>query len=58
MEREYITVEQLAAITAMAKKTIYEWNSSGYGPTVHKFSGRVRYLATEVEAWLEKHGAA
>lgn len=58
MEREYICVEQLAEMVMLSKKTVYEWNSSGYGPRVHKFCGRVRYLASEVEEWLERNDAA
>ncbi|HWM35298.1 MAG TPA: helix-turn-helix domain-containing protein [Pseudolysinimonas sp.] len=58
MEREYITIEQLAAMIHVSVATVYGWNYTGYGPRVSKFGHLVRFLANDVEDWLEARSDA
>jgi len=53
VEREYITPRQLSELTGIAMATLYNWASAGVGPTVYKFGTRNRYLASEIEEWME-----
>lgn len=57
MEREYISPQQVADITGLAVKSIYNRHSNGQMPPAYKFGSRVRWLSTDIEAWLEGHRA-
>ncbi|MHC5795305.1 helix-turn-helix transcriptional regulator [Lacisediminihabitans sp. FW035] len=55
MEREYIDVKQLSAITGLAVGTVYNMVSARTSPPVYKFAGTsVRFLVSDVEAWLDR----
>ena len=38
----------------MSLSTIYNWNSSGYGPHLMKLGNIVRYTYEDVEIWLAR----
>jgi predicted DNA-binding transcriptional regulator AlpA len=54
---EPLSVEDVSAMTGIAKSTLYTWRGRGYGPRSVRFGGRVIYLRSEVEAWIAKQQA-
>lgn len=52
--RPLATVQELADfLNIKDTKTVRNWARSGYGPPVHKIGGSVRYLWSEIEAFVE-----
>ena len=48
------TPRQLEERTGFTLATLATWRSRGTGPKFHKIMGRVYYLKTDVQAWLEE----
>ncbi|WP_169732417.1 helix-turn-helix transcriptional regulator [Haloglycomyces albus] len=48
-------IDDLAQYLSVAKKTIYDWNCSGTGPTRIKVGGSVRYRASDIESWIDSN---
>jgi excisionase family DNA binding protein len=48
-----LTVQQVSEYTGIAVKTLYNWGSTRKGPPRVKVGGRLRYRATDLQAWLE-----
>ncbi|WP_344789709.1 helix-turn-helix domain-containing protein [Gryllotalpicola daejeonensis] len=62
-ERRYLTVEEVAALTHTSKHALYHLNCHGGGPRFLRLGRHVRYLESDVLAWLvvqseERFGAA
>ena len=54
-EKKYLTTEEVAEISGFAKGTLENWRCQAKGPCYLKVGHSVRYLASEVEKWLEKY---
>jgi predicted DNA-binding transcriptional regulator AlpA len=56
---EMLTVNETAALTKESVDTLLTWRLAGGGPRSFWLAGRVRYLRSDVQAWLDrKVGAA
>lgn len=53
-----LTPRQLEEQTGFTHNTLATWRSRGTGPKFHKIRGRVYYLKSDVQAWLEAEMAA
>lgn len=56
MQRELLSIEQLAEYLGVQVSTITNWRARGKGPKALPTppgTALVRYRASEVEAWLE-----
>jgi predicted DNA-binding transcriptional regulator AlpA len=47
-----LTMQEVSAITTLAKPTLYAMRSRGEGPPSFLVANRVRYRPSAVEAWL------
>ena len=50
-ENDYLTIEQLAALKDVAKRTVHFWVNKGIGPTPVRFHDRTYFLRAEAEAF-------
>jgi predicted DNA-binding transcriptional regulator AlpA len=57
MERECVSPQQVAQLAILSVKTVYNLHSKGQMPQSFKFGRRVRWLASDIEDWLEGHRA-
>lgn len=53
MDRELLTIDELAAELKVPPGTIYQWNYRGTGPRPLKVGRHVRYRRGEVDRWLD-----
>ena len=44
---------ETADIIGISPSTLNTWRSRGKGPKWHRIAGRIRYIKTDVEAWLQ-----
>jgi len=51
-EKEWLSVEDLAAWLDVPVRSIYTWNQTGSGPPVTHIGRHVRYRRKAVEEWL------
>lgn len=52
IDKEFLTISELAELLGVKVHTIYEWNSVGAGPAYYKIGRYVRYRKKDIEAWL------
>ena len=50
-ETNYLNTLQAAAYLGLSTRTLDRYRVSGDGPVFHRFSGRVRYLRVDLDAW-------
>jgi predicted DNA-binding transcriptional regulator AlpA len=48
-----LTMDDLCELTKMAKSTLYSLRSEGRGPVGFRIGKSLRFLVTDVVAWLE-----
>lgn len=50
-----LTVDDVAAMTGIARQTLYKWRSekTGKGPTAVVIGRRLRYRREDVDAWID-----
>lgn len=53
MDEELMTIEEVADLFHVSKKTIYRWNSDGTGPRRVRIGSQVFYRTSDVEAFIE-----
>lgn len=53
LESRLLTMNELAEYLGVRKKRLYEWSSSGIGPTPIKVGGGLRYRPSNVDRWLD-----
>jgi len=56
--QEFLTAAQLAARIGVAERTIARWTARGVLPRGQLIGGRRFWLATQIEAWLQRHMAS
>lgn len=49
---ELMTANEVADVLGLSTGTLANWRSLGIGPTYLKLGGRVRYRASNVNAWV------
>lgn len=54
---DYLTTEQLSEMIGVATATLenWRWKDRGEGPRWIKMGAAVRYLRSDVEAWIEEN---
>lgn len=52
MERQCVSPKEVAALTGLAVKTIYNLHSAGRMPASLPFGANVRWLASDIDAWI------
>ena len=52
MDKQYLTIEDLAQRLSVSPHTVRFWRRSGTGPTATKIGKQVRYSIEDVEEWL------
>ncbi|WP_410576619.1 helix-turn-helix transcriptional regulator [Amycolatopsis sp. lyj-108] len=50
-----LTAREVAQYCGVPLKTVYGWNTAGTGPKYYRVGKHVRYRASEVDKWLERH---
>ena len=53
MNKEYITLKELAQIFKISRATIDRWRKEGM--PFYKIGNGVRFLEPEVSAWIKEH---
>lgn len=53
MEKNYLTTDEAAVYLGLSKGTLENWRSSGSGPEYCQPSGKVYYLISDLDAWIE-----
>lgn len=48
-----LTINELAALLAIPRSTLYQWRYRGEGPPATKVGKHLRYSETAVSRWLE-----
>jgi excisionase family DNA binding protein len=56
METEFLTSEEVLAITRVSKPTLTRWVREGFIPA-YRFGRRLRFPKEEFEAWVEAQRA-
>lgn len=56
--QEWLSVDDLARLVDVPKRTVYEWNRTHTGPPVTRVGKYVRYQRLAVEAWLDANTKA
>jgi excisionase family DNA binding protein len=46
------SIQDLAEFLGVPVDTIYQWRTKGYGPPGRRVGKYVRFLSTDVEAWV------
>jgi excisionase family DNA binding protein len=54
-ESNLLSPDELADYLKVPVKTIYNWRSEGKGPRGIRVGRHVRFRASEIEAWLDRH---
>jgi predicted DNA-binding transcriptional regulator AlpA len=57
-ERLTVTRRQAAALTGFSESALRKWEREGRGPRVLKISRSVRYLLSDLRAWLISHSVS
>lgn len=47
-----LTIDELAGYLALPVRTLYDWRLSGRGPRAVHVGRQLRYLVSDVQAWL------
>jgi excisionase family DNA binding protein len=48
-----LSTGEVSRLLGVPVATLYQWRYREEGPASYRVGGRVRYIRTEVEAWLE-----
>jgi excisionase family DNA binding protein len=51
--KEWYTTKELALYLRIAYTTLEKWRSMGIGPPFHRIGRAIRYLLSEVIAWMK-----
>ena len=49
----YLNTHQAGEYLGLSPRTLDRYRVKGSGPIYHRFGGRVRYLAADLDAWAE-----
>lgn len=52
---DLLTPAEAAQIMRASEKTLAQWRSQRKGPPFVKMSGRIHYLRSDIEAWIDEH---
>ncbi|WP_312714327.1 helix-turn-helix transcriptional regulator [Corynebacterium flavescens] len=52
IRKDTIDTQELAGRIGIAPSTLNTWRSRGKGPKFVRIAGRIRYMRTDVENWL------
>ena len=55
--RVYLSPKQVGELLGVPVKTIYTWNSESTGPVYRTLGRHVRYIESEVHAWVDGQAA-
>lgn len=58
LKRDAMTAKQVSEQIGLSVATLATWRSRGKGPEFIRIAGRVYYLNTAVQEWLDKEIAA
>jgi excisionase family DNA binding protein len=51
----YLTVDDVAAILKVSKRTVWRWSATGQMPAAHKLAGTTyRWVQADIEEWQRK----
>jgi excisionase family DNA binding protein len=53
MPEKLWSVRDVADYLGVPVKTVYQWRSTGYGPTARRVGKYLRYKPSEVMAWFD-----
>ncbi|WP_141872071.1 helix-turn-helix transcriptional regulator [Microbacterium saperdae] len=56
--QQVLTQDQLAHTLQIPARTLEDWRTRSYGPPFIRVGKRVRYRASDVDAWLSSQVAA
>lgn len=54
---DLLTIEQVAELLGLAKRTLINWRSAGRGPTAFRLGRALRYRRSAVDAWVAEQEA-
>lgn len=54
MAEPFWTIDEVAQVLKMRKKTLYEWRRQGYGPHACRMGKYLRYDPSDVREWIER----
>ncbi len=49
----YLNTHQAGEYLGLSPRTLDRYRVKGSGPVYHRFGGRIRYLAADLDAWAE-----
>ncbi len=52
-----LTIDELSEYLGVPKQTIYNWRTTGNGPTATRVGRHLKYRVSAIQAWLEKQSA-
>jgi predicted DNA-binding transcriptional regulator AlpA len=52
MDPQLLTIQQVAGIVGRPVNTLRDWRKKGRGPRSQRVEGRVMYLDTDVDQWI------
>ena len=58
LKRDAMTAKQVSEQIGLSVDTLATWRSRGKGPEFIRIAGRIYYLNTAVQEWLDKEIAA
>ena len=50
----YLTAKQAAAILGVTTRTMQRWRKINKGPKSYKVCGSIRYLESDIHAWVQQ----
>jgi len=48
-----LSINDLASYLGVPVATIYDWRTNGTGPVGHRFGKHVKFMVSDVRAWVE-----
>jgi excisionase family DNA binding protein len=58
MTKKLLTIDDLSDYLGVPKGTLYQWRTKGYGPAGIRVGKYLRYRPDDVDAWIDRQGAA
>ena len=55
LDDRMLTRREAADFLGMAEQTLAQWTWRGEGPPVYRYSRRVRYRLSDLNAWVAEH---
>lgn len=52
--RRYLSIDELAQVTSISKRTLYRWAEDRKIPGMVKLGGRVVFRESEIQRWLDE----